>query len=72
MHKFIINAIRKMSPEKRRAELRALLMAFPDDWLGEAITIAQRVKEQRVAGGLIGFGSKGEPQAVGDWLKLKV
>ena len=43
----LVNYIKRLSPEGRKAGLADLLVAFPDDWLDEAITIAQAVREYR-------------------------
>ena len=43
----VINYIKRLTPGQRQAELRDLLSAFPDDWLAEAVWIAQSVREAR-------------------------
>ena len=43
----VINYIKRLSPVQRRTELEDLLNAFPDEWLDEAIVIAQAVRQAR-------------------------
>ena len=44
---FLINFIKRMSPQQRKAQLQDLLSAFPDDWLEDAIQIARGITQSR-------------------------
>ena len=46
---FLINFIKRMSPQQRKAQLHDLLTAFPDDWLEDALSIAQGITKSRKA-----------------------
>ena len=46
--KFVVNYIRRMTPEQRRVALEDLLTEFPPDWLEEAIQIASAIRRERL------------------------
>ena len=48
---FLINYLKRMKPEARLSGLQDLLTAFPDDWLEDALSIAQRITKSRKAPG---------------------
>ena len=48
---FLINFIKRMSPQQRKTQLQDLLAAFPNDWLAEALSIGQEITESRKAPG---------------------
>ena len=43
----VINFLKHMSAVQRRVELEKLLRDFPDEWLNDAIQIAQAVRQGR-------------------------
>ncbi len=43
-----INYIKRLTPVQRRVNLEELLNAFPDDWLDDAIAIAQKIRQKRM------------------------
>ena len=46
---FLISRIKALSPQARRAKLKEILDAMPDDWLYEADTVLHIVLETRQA-----------------------
>ena len=46
---FLINYLKRMKPEARLSGLQDLLENFPDEWLEDALSIAQRITKLRKA-----------------------
>ena len=45
---FLYNFLKLMSHKDRKAGVRDLMNVWPDEWLNDAITIAQEIRQERV------------------------